>query len=90
MGQRTTRHIAVFAEPFSLESVGDVMPAGAYAIEQQEELIESASWQAFRKVAVHIHLPAIGAPAIVRQLAPISEVELAFAAVRPAVDVDAS
>ena len=54
---RTTREIVTFDRPFSLAAVDEVQPAGTYAVEVDEELIEGLSFLAYRRVATTIYLP---------------------------------
>ena len=54
---RTTREILTFNRPFSLSAVDAVQPAGTYAVDVDEELIEGLSFLAYRRVATTIYLP---------------------------------
>ena len=54
---RTTRQIVAFDEPFSLYAVDEVQPAGTYAVDVDEELIEGLSFLAYQRVATTIYLP---------------------------------
>jgi hypothetical protein len=54
---RTTRQIVAFDQPFSLFGVDEVQPAGAYAVDVDEELIEGLSFLAYQRVATTIYLP---------------------------------
>ena len=54
---RTTREILTFNRPFSLSAVDEVQPAGSYAVDVDEELIEGLSFLAYRRVATTIYLP---------------------------------
>jgi hypothetical protein len=51
MSIRTTRKIVEFSNPFSIEGVGHVLPAGNYEIVTDEELIEGLSFPVYRRVA---------------------------------------
>ncbi|WP_237050397.1 hypothetical protein [Microvirga ossetica] len=46
-----------FDRPFSLMAVDKMQPAGTYAIDIDEELIEGLSFLAYRRVATTIYLP---------------------------------
>jgi hypothetical protein len=83
---RTKHSVASFEAPFFLRSTGELQPAGDYAVDREEELVEQVSFPVWRRVATFIHLPAISVAGFVRQLAPIdpSELELAVVADRPA------
>jgi hypothetical protein len=54
---RTTRESITFDHPFSLAAVDKLQPAGTYAVDIDEELIEGLSFLAYRRVATN-HLPA--------------------------------
>jgi hypothetical protein len=54
---RTTRETLTFDHPFSLTAVDKMQPAGTYAIDIDEELIEGLSFLAYRRVATTIYLP---------------------------------
>nr|WP_204340256.1 hypothetical protein [Rhizobium leguminosarum] len=46
-------------------------PAGEYRVDYDEELIESVSRLAWRRVGAFIHLPAIAAQSSTQQMMPI-------------------
>jgi hypothetical protein len=54
---RTTRESVTFDRPFSLGAVEGLQPAGTYAVDVDEELIEGLSFLAYRRVATTIYLP---------------------------------
>jgi len=54
---RTTRESITFDQPFSLTAVDKLQPAGTYAVDIDEELIEGLSFLAYRRVATTIYLP---------------------------------
>jgi hypothetical protein len=72
---RTIKSVVAFTSPFRLSCFDGEMPAGEYAIERDEELLEGTS-HAYRRVATYIHLPAISAQSLVRQMAPVDPAEL--------------
>jgi hypothetical protein len=51
MNTRTTRKTVKFSNPFSLEGVGRLLPAGSYEVATDEELIESLSFPVYRRIA---------------------------------------
>ena len=57
MTLRTSRETVTFARPFSLRGLGAPQPAGTYAVETDEELIEGVSFPAYRRVATVMLLP---------------------------------
>jgi len=54
---RTTRESITFDRPLSLTAVDKLQPAGTYAVDIDEELIEGLSFLAYRRVATTIYLP---------------------------------
>ena len=79
MTTRTIRSIAVFNSAFNLGGIDGELPAGSYRIESEEELIESLSFVAFRRVETTIELPAIGSVGLKRQVVAIDPLDLAMA-----------
>lgn len=59
MQTRTRHFVAHFSAPFRLSGFDKVQPAGAYALDQQEEEDVSASPASYRRIAIFMHLPAI-------------------------------
>jgi hypothetical protein len=54
---RTKRESVTFDRPFSLGAVDGLQPAGTYAVDIDEELMEGLSFLAYRRVATTIYLP---------------------------------
>jgi hypothetical protein len=57
MTTRTRRETIVFAHPFRLRGLDRELPAGAYDLVTDEELIEGLSFPVFRRVATMITVP---------------------------------
>ncbi|PSJ56689.1 hypothetical protein [Pseudaminobacter soli (ex Li et al. 2025)] len=76
MPTRTTQSIVHFFAPFALRGVDEVQPPGDYVIDQDEDLIDGASWLAYRRVAAFIHLPAVSTNKMTAQLVEIDPSEL--------------
>lgn len=55
---RTSKTTVTFAGPFELGELGEVLPAGAYEVETDEELLEGVSFPAYRRISTLIHLRA--------------------------------
>lgn len=69
MTKRTRTKTVTFGSSFVLGELDEVMPAGAYAIETDEELLEGISFPAYRRVSTLIHLhPERGQPGLTRTL----------------------
>jgi hypothetical protein len=69
MSIRTTRKIVKLSNPFSIEGVGRVLPAGDYEVVTDEELIEGISFPIYRRVATMMLAPtqSFQAPSIDRR-----------------------
>ena len=59
MQTRTRHFVAHFSAPFRLSGFDGVQPAGAYALDQQEEEAVDASSASYRCKAMFMHLPAV-------------------------------
>jgi hypothetical protein len=57
MSIRTTRKIVKFSNPFSIEGIDRVLPAGNYEVVTDEELIEGLSFPVYRRVATMLLAP---------------------------------
>jgi hypothetical protein len=54
MNTRTTKKTVTFAHPFHLRGVDDLQPPGTYAVDTDEEEIDSMMRLAWRRVATTI------------------------------------
>jgi len=61
MTTRTSHSLVTFAHPFALPGVDGVQPAGSYAVDTDEEMIDSLIVVAWRRTATTIHIPIHGA-----------------------------
>ena len=75
MLNRTRRVDIVFRRPFSLKGWAEPQPAGAYAVDTEEELIEGLSFPAYRGVSTMITRRAARAGALVEAI-PVDPREL--------------
>ena len=78
MPNRTRREDVVFKHPFFLEGWAEPHPAGTYAVETEEELIEGLSFPAYRRVSTTMTRQPARAGALV-QVIPVNPQELADA-----------
>ena len=69
MLNRTLREDMVFKRPFLLKGWSEPLPAGTYAVETEEELIEGLSFPAYRRVSTTITRRAARAGALVQAIA---------------------
>ncbi len=58
MTMRSRRETITFKHPFQIEGVDRLLPAGAYEVITDEEMIEGLSFASFRRVATMIMVPA--------------------------------
>ena len=57
MLSRTTTRTMTFLMPFSIAAANQELPAGAYLVETDEELIQGLSFPAYRRVATFLRIP---------------------------------
>lgn len=76
MPNRTRREDVFFKRPFRLKGWAEPHPAGAYAVETEEEPIEGLSFAAYRRVSTTITRQPSRAGALV-QVIPVDPRELA-------------
>jgi hypothetical protein len=80
---RTKRETVTFEEPFSLTAIDELQPAGTYAVDIDEEVIEGLSFLAYRRVATTIYLPLRHGGASSMQAVRVDPQELATALDQP-------
>ncbi len=76
MTTRTTPTVVHFNAAFALPGLDAPQPPGDYRVDIDEEPLEGASRVAWRRVATFIHLPAISARELSRQMVPIDAASL--------------
>ena len=76
MPTRTISTPVTFRRAFSLPGIDDLLPAGTYTVETDEELIEGLSFYAYRRVATMIRLPAGSGRLGFSQTVPINPLDL--------------
>ena len=78
MPNRTRTETIVFRHPFRLRGWTLSQPAGTYAVETEEELVEGLSFPAWHRVSTTILRQAVSAGATIQQLT-VDPLELAKA-----------
>jgi hypothetical protein len=68
-----------FRHPFRIDSIDRQLPAGAYEVVTDEELIEGLSFPCFRRVATMIMVPGAAPHHLSIEMISISSVDLANA-----------
>ena len=76
MNSRTTQTTIRFSSPFLLPGFQALQPAGDYRIDYDEEPLEGAFRQAWRRTAAFIYLPANTKPGPAQQMVPINLADL--------------
>ncbi|WFU45852.1 hypothetical protein QA640_44365 (plasmid) [Bradyrhizobium sp. CB82] len=76
---RSRREVVTFKRPFRIKSIDRLLPAGAYEIITDEETIDGLSFEAFRRVATMMIVPAEGTLGLATEMISIGSVELSDA-----------
>ena len=79
MPERTTVRLITFTRPFNIEALVAPLEAGTYRLVVDEELIQGLNFNAYRKVATHLEIPAIAIQPVERQSVKVSPDEIASA-----------
>jgi hypothetical protein len=90
MSLRSTTATVTFAHPFSLSGMDDVLPAGTYTVETEEELVEGLSFPAYRRLSTVLLLPGAAGSSIRFQALDVDPSELEEALRRDALADGAS
>jgi hypothetical protein len=84
MTMRTTSRTVTFIHPFNLSGMDEEQPAGTYTVETDEELLQTLSLPAYKRISTLIRLPARPRSTMVTQIVEINPQELAAALTRDA------
>jgi hypothetical protein len=76
---RSRRETITFRHPFRIRGVDRPLPAGAYEVITDEEMIEGLSFAAFRRVATMIMVPAAAPRGSTMEMISIGSVDLSDA-----------
>lgn len=79
MTMRSRRETITFKHPFRIKGIDRLLPAGAYEIVTDEEMIEGLSFAAFRRVATMIMVPAAALRSSTMEMILISSIALSDA-----------
>lgn len=88
MSIRSRRETITFNHPFRIRGIDRLLPAGAYEVVTDEEMIEGLSFAVWRRVATMITVPAEGGHGMTEMLS-IGSVDLADAQAQDAQTKDA-
>lgn len=81
---RTGSETVTFMHPFRLSGVDEVQPAGRYLVETDEELLQTLSFPAYRRLSTFIHLAGRPNSSELARVVNIDPAELAAALARDA------
>jgi hypothetical protein len=81
---RTTRKTVTFIHPFNLSGVDEEQPAGTYTVETDEELLQTSSVPAYKRISTLIRLPARPGSTVLTQIVEVNPLELAAVLARDA------
>jgi hypothetical protein len=79
MTTRSRRETITFAHPFRIKGIDHSLPAGAYEVISDEEMIEGLSFAAYRRVTTMIVVPAAPPGSSTMEMISIGSVDLSDA-----------
>ena len=79
MTNRSRTETITFKHPFQIRGVDRLLPAGAYEVITDEEMIEGLSFASFRRVATMIMVPAAASRGSTMEMISIGSVDLSDA-----------
>jgi hypothetical protein len=79
MTTRWRREAITFQHPFRIKGIDHALPAGAYEVITDEEMIEGSSFAAYRRVATMIVVPAALPRSSTMEMISIGSVDLSDA-----------
>jgi hypothetical protein len=79
MTMRSRRETITFKHPFRIKGIDRLLPAGAYEVITDEEMIEGLSFAVFRRVATMIMVSAAAPRSSTMEMVSISPIDLADA-----------
>ena len=79
MTTRSRRELVTFKHPFQIRGIDRLLPAGAYEVITDEEMIEGLSFASFRRVATMIMVPAAASRGGTMEMISIGSVDLSDA-----------
>jgi hypothetical protein len=84
MTMRTTSRTVTFLHPFNLSGMDEEQPAGSYTVETDEELLQTSSLSAYKRVSTLMRLPARPTGTMLTQIVEVNPLELTAALARDA------
>jgi hypothetical protein len=82
MTVRTTSKTVTFTHPFNLGGMDAEQPAGTYTVETDEELLQTSSLPAYKRISTLMRLPARPRSMVLTQIVEVNPLELAVVLAR--------
>jgi hypothetical protein len=82
MTTRTTKKTVSFSNPFSFRNLSEVLPAGDYLVETDEDLLLGLSFSAYIRIATRIYIPGTQKNTQLKRALTITPEELEMVLVR--------
>src|SRR6201998_2333800 len=82
MTVRTTSKTVTFVHPFNLSGMDEEQPAGTYTVETDEELLQTSSLPAYKRISTLMRLPARPRSMVLTQIVEVNPLELAVVLAR--------
>jgi hypothetical protein len=79
MTTRSRHETITFKHPFRIKGIDRLLPAGAYEVITDEEMIEGLSFASYRRVATMIMVPAAARRSAAMEMVSIGSIDLADA-----------
>lgn len=76
MPERSTETTITFNNAFHVKGLEGPQPAGTYLVVTEEILLDGVSFPVWQRTATLLHVPAITAPAVMRQVFAIDSEDL--------------
>jgi hypothetical protein len=87
---RTSRKTVTFRKPFTLRGVEEILPAGAYTVETDEEPLLGVSFLAYRRISTLLHVPGRPGDRVLTRVLTVDPNELDAALERDRAGAEAS
>jgi len=84
MSVRTTSKTVTFTHPFNLSGMEEMQPAGTYTVETDEELLQTSSIPAYRRISTLMRLTTRPRGTALTQIVEVNPLELAAVLARDA------
>jgi hypothetical protein len=76
MTGRTTNKTVTFTHPFNLSGMDEMQPAGTYTVETDEELLQTSSVPAYRRISTLMRLTTRPRGMVLTQIVEVNPQEL--------------